>query len=200
MTTLIRGGTVVTAADVTRCDIGVKDGKIAAVGTDVASGHIGLPVPGVEVKLVPPPADDVAGKTVPAIYFGARKINNNYDVVDEIKKTSGATATVFVKDGEEFIRVSTNVLTPEGKRGVGTQLARNPVHLLAPALAELAKVGFDPVFGARPLKRAIQQRIENPLSKSLLEGRFPPKTRIAVSVDPVRNPGVFAFEGQALDA
>jgi ATP-dependent Clp protease ATP-binding subunit ClpB len=43
-------------------------------------------------------------------------------------------------------------------------------------LAELAKVGFDPVFGARPLKRAIQQRIENPLSKLLLEGRFPPKS------------------------
>ena len=36
----------------------------------------------------------------------------------------GATATVFVKDGEEFVRVSTNVLTPEGKRGVGTTLAR----------------------------------------------------------------------------
>ena len=36
------------------------------------------------------------------------------------------------------------------------------------AIAELAKVGFDPVFGARPLKRAIQQRIENPLSKLLL--------------------------------
>jgi len=64
------------------------------------------------------------------------------------------------------------------------------------ALAELAKVGFDPVFGARPLKRAIQQRIENPLSKRLLEGQFPPKTCIAVSVDPVRNPGVFGFEGQ----
>jgi ATP-dependent Clp protease ATP-binding subunit ClpB len=46
------------------------------------------------------------------------------------------------------------------------------------ALAELAKVGFDPVFGARPLKRAIQQRIENPLSKLLLEGRFPPKSEI----------------------
>ncbi|MDP3926298.1 MAG: ATP-dependent chaperone ClpB, partial [Hydrogenophaga sp.] len=43
------------------------------------------------------------------------------------------------------------------------------------AIAELAKVGFDPVFGARPLKRAIQQRIENPLSKLLLEGRFLPK-------------------------
>ena len=46
-------------------------------------------------------------------------------------------------------------------------------------------MGFDPVFGARPLKRAIQQRIENPLSKLLLEGRFPPKSVIPVDVDPV---------------
>jgi len=61
------------------------------------------------------------------------------------------------------------------------------------ALAELAKVGFDPVYGARPLKRAIQQRIENPLSKLLLEGKFMPKDGIAVSVDPVRAPGEFAF-------
>ncbi len=62
------------------------------------------------------------------------------------------------------------------------------------AIAELAKVGFDPVFGARPLKRAIQQRIENPLSKLLLEGRFPPKSTIPVDVDPVRDPGVFRFD------
>jgi ATP-dependent Clp protease ATP-binding subunit ClpB len=61
------------------------------------------------------------------------------------------------------------------------------------ALDELAKVGFDPVFGARPLKRAIQQRIENPLSKLLLEGKYPPKSVIPVGVDPVRNPGVFEF-------
>ena len=61
------------------------------------------------------------------------------------------------------------------------------------AIAELAKVGFDPVFGARPLKRAIQQRIENPLSKLLLEGRFPPKSTIPVDVDPIQNPGVFSF-------
>ena len=66
------------------------------------------------------------------------------------------------------------------------------------ALSELAKVGFDPVFGARPLKRAIQQRIENPLSRLLLEGRFAPKSEIQVSVDPVREPGVFHFEAAPL--
>lgn len=68
--------------------------------------------------------DKAGDKTVGALYFGPRKINNNYDVVDEIKKTTGASATVFVKEGDDFIRVSTNVLTPEGKRGVGTALAR----------------------------------------------------------------------------
>ena len=68
--------------------------------------------------------DTVAGKDVPAIYFGERKINNNFDVVDAVRKAHSATATVFVKHGDEFVRVSTNVLTPEGKRGVGTQLAR----------------------------------------------------------------------------
>jgi ATP-dependent Clp protease ATP-binding subunit ClpB len=79
------------------------------------------------------------------------------------------------------------------------RLARMDLQLdVSPAaLEELAKVGFDPVFGARPLKRAIQQRIENPLSRLFLEGRFPPKSRIPVEVDPVREPGVFHFgEGQ----
>jgi ATP-dependent Clp protease ATP-binding subunit ClpB len=48
------------------------------------------------------------------------------------------------------------------------------------ALALLAEAGFDPVFGARPLKRAIQERIENPLSKLILEGKFGPKDRVKV--------------------
>ena len=50
------------------------------------------------------------------------------------------------------------------------------------ALAEIAKVGFDPVFGARPLKRAIQSRIENPVAKLILQGRFGPKDVVPVDV------------------
>jgi len=46
------------------------------------------------------------------------------------------------------------------------------------AVAELAKAGFDPVYGARPLKRAIQSEVENPLAKAILEGRFAPKDTI----------------------
>jgi ATP-dependent Clp protease ATP-binding subunit ClpB len=82
------------------------------------------------------------------------------------------------------------------------RLAKMDLHLqVSPAaLAELAKVGFDPVFGARPLKRAIQQRIENPLSKFLLEGRYPPKSSIPVDVDPVQNPGVFEFGDAVAEA
>ena len=58
------------------------------------------------------------------------------------------------------------------------------------ALAELAKAGFDPVFGARPLKREIQRRIENPVAKLILEGRFGPKDVIPVDYDD----GDFGFE------
>ncbi|MCE9664653.1 ATP-dependent chaperone ClpB [Halomonas sp. M5N1S17] len=49
------------------------------------------------------------------------------------------------------------------------------------ALAQLAVVGFDPVFGARPLKRAIQSRIENPLAQDLLAGKFHPGDVIHVT-------------------
>ncbi|HEY4037882.1 MAG TPA: ATP-dependent chaperone ClpB [Burkholderiaceae bacterium] len=58
------------------------------------------------------------------------------------------------------------------------------------ALAELAKVGFDPVYGARPLKRAIQQQVENPIAKLLLEGRVGPKDVVPVDF----KDGRFSFE------
>ncbi|WP_423974071.1 AAA family ATPase, partial [Kingella oralis] len=48
------------------------------------------------------------------------------------------------------------------------------------ALDVLAQAGFDPVYGARPLKRAIQSEIENPLAKALLEGRYAPESTIHV--------------------
>ncbi len=48
------------------------------------------------------------------------------------------------------------------------------------AITELAQAGFDPVFGARPLKRAIQAQIENPLAKEILEGHFAAKDTIKV--------------------
>jgi len=48
------------------------------------------------------------------------------------------------------------------------------------AVAQIARSGFDPVFGARPLKRAIQQEIENPVAKLILEGKFGPNDVVPV--------------------
>jgi ATP-dependent Clp protease ATP-binding subunit ClpB len=62
------------------------------------------------------------------------------------------------------------------------RLAKMEMHLKVSdgALAELARAGFDPVYGARPLKRAIQQQLENPLAKQILEGQFAAKDVIKV--------------------
>lgn len=70
----------------------------------------------------------VAGKTVPVIYFGPHPINGKVDIVDEVQKEKGATATVFVKAGEEYVRVSTNVVKSDGTRAMGTQLEHNPAY------------------------------------------------------------------------
>ncbi len=58
------------------------------------------------------------------------------------------------------------------------------------ALKQIAAAGFDPIYGARPLKRAIQAAIENPLAKQILEGRF--AATDAIRVDAVK--GVIRFE------
>lgn len=66
--------------------------------------------------------DAVAGKAVPALYFGDTKMNNNFTLVDEVQKEMGGTATFFVKSGEEFVRVATNVMKDDGSRAIGTIL------------------------------------------------------------------------------
>ncbi|HKY02354.1 MAG TPA: ATP-dependent chaperone ClpB [Burkholderiales bacterium] len=67
-------------------------------------------------------------------------------------------------------------------RGLEARLAKLEIKLDVSdvALEELANMGFDPVFGARPLKRAIQQQIENPLAKQILEGKFAAKDKVRV--------------------
>jgi hypothetical protein len=108
---LMFGAVAIAHAEDPKATIADLDARLAKIGAPKIDG-----------------TEEVAGKKVPAIFFGDRKINNNYDVVDAVRKAHNATATVFVKDGDEFVRVSTNVLTPEGKRGVGTQLARNAAY------------------------------------------------------------------------
>lgn len=66
--------------------------------------------------------DPVAGKNVPALFFGQTKMNNNFTLVDEVQQQTGAAATLFVRSGDEFVRVATNVKKDDGSRAVGTVL------------------------------------------------------------------------------
>jgi hypothetical protein len=64
----------------------------------------------------------VGGRMVPVLYFGSTKMNNNFQLVDEVQRERGGTATIFVRSGDEFIRVATNVKKEDGSRAIGTIL------------------------------------------------------------------------------
>jgi hypothetical protein len=78
----------------------------------------------------------VAGKAVPALYFGSTEMNNNLTLVDEVQKQMGGTATLFVKSGDEFVRVATNVKKDDGSRAIGTILDPKGKALAAIAKGE----------------------------------------------------------------
>jgi methyl-accepting chemotaxis protein len=69
--------------------------------------------------------------------FGDYVVNGNFEIVDQIKQIGGGTATIFQRDGEEFVRVTTNVPAPSGGRAVGTKLAHNAAYA-----ANIAGHGF----------------------------------------------------------
>jgi hypothetical protein len=64
----------------------------------------------------------VAGKTVPDLHLGKESQVLNFAMVDHVKELAGGTATLFAWDGTNFIRITTNVLKPDGSRAVGTVL------------------------------------------------------------------------------
>src|SRR5213595_2653696 len=76
-------------------------------------------------------------------------------------------------------------------KGLEQRLAKMDIRLDASdaALKAVAKAGFDPVYGARPLKRAIQQQIENPLAREILAGRYAAGDTIKVGALVGRNGG-----------
>jgi ATP-dependent Clp protease ATP-binding subunit ClpB len=67
------------------------------------------------------------------------------------------------------------------------------LELTDAAITEIANAGFDPVYGARPLKRAIQSEIENPLAREILSGNFAAKDTVRVDV----KAGKFVFSKAA---
>ena len=64
----------------------------------------------------------VAGVQTPGLYLGEEVLNNNFAEVDEFKQMSGGVATLFVRSGEDFIRVSTSLTKQDGSRAIGTAL------------------------------------------------------------------------------
>ena len=76
----------------------------------------------------------VGGKSAPGLYFGRTRMNNSFDVVDAVAKERGGVVILFVKAGNEFVRVATNVKKSDGSRAVGTVLDPN-----SPALAMISK-------------------------------------------------------------
>ena len=72
--------------------------------------------------------------TVPNLIFGSSPQANHYELVDGVTEIMGGTATIFAKSGENFVRISTNVETPNGARGIGTML--DPEGKVAKALRQ----------------------------------------------------------------
>ncbi|KAB2921046.1 MAG: methyl-accepting chemotaxis protein, partial [Bacteroidetes bacterium] len=67
----------------------------------------------------------VGSETVPNLAFGASPQANEFTVVDRVNAITGAAATVFVRRGNDFVRISTNVKKADGTRAVGTLLDPN---------------------------------------------------------------------------
>lgn len=88
----------------------------------------------------------VGGIDAPAIISQSHILNNDFTIVDEFTKHSGAVATVFGKVGDDFLRVSTSLKKSDGSRAVGTLLGKN-----SPAYAPIMKgetyVGTAHLFG-----------------------------------------------------
>ncbi len=93
-----------------------------------------------------------------SLLFGSSKMNDNYDLVDSLKAKFGCTATFFVKKGDAFVRISTNVMK-EGKRAVGTPLdpsgpaiaairQGNAYYGIVDILGKLYDTGYEPIKNA----------------------------------------------------
>lgn len=67
----------------------------------------------------------IADRRAPNLLFGETPMANNFRLVDRIKDIAGGTATIFVRDGSEFVRITTNVQKSDGSRAIGTILNPN---------------------------------------------------------------------------
>ncbi len=109
-------------------------------------------------------SDTVADKQVPAIYFGATKMNNNFELVDEVGTKTRGTATIFVRHGDDYVRVATNVKKDDGSRAIGTVLdpagkAIESIRKGEPYYGEADILGKPYITGYKPIRDSSQNVI-----------------------------------------
>ena len=109
------------------------------------------------------------------------------DVMAELKKAFRPEFLNRVDDIIVFQQLSEEDIRNIARRMLGSLDKRlkdmeMQIHISDEAVREIAKEGFDPVYGARPLRRAIQSKIEDPLAEQMLEGKFQAGDTICVDV------------------
>ncbi|MFT7004479.1 MAG: methyl-accepting chemotaxis protein [Sulfurimonas sp.] len=90
---------------------------------------------------------DVYGVSTPALSSRDGVINNNFEKIDKFTKITGAVATVFAKDGDDFVRVSTSLLKTDGKRAMGTYLGGSKSPAFKPVMDKQTYIGNARLFG-----------------------------------------------------
>jgi len=119
------------------------------------------------------------------------------EVMDLLKKT---IRPEFLNRVDEIImfkpltRLETNDIVSLQFKGVKKMLQKNniTIDITNEAISKIADIGYDPLYGARPLKRVIQREVLNQLSKMILAGKLVPNERIIVDLDN----GEFVFENE----
>lgn len=93
-----------------------------------------------------------------SLFFGDVKMNNNYELVDGLQEKYGCTATFFLKEGEEFVRISTDIIQ-DGQRAIGTILdpkgpvienirKGEPFYGVVDILGKDYETGYEPITNA----------------------------------------------------
>ncbi|MDO8343348.1 MAG: Cache 3/Cache 2 fusion domain-containing protein, partial [Cellvibrio sp.] len=112
--------------------------------------QLGDPVQGEKIR--------VNDRDVPELFLGNTAIGNQFDLVDKVTAVMGGTATIFSRDGADYVRISTNVMTPTG-RATGTVLAPQgaaikeiqqgrPFYGLVDILGNPYLTGYEPIIDA----------------------------------------------------
>ncbi|MDN7930222.1 Cache 3/Cache 2 fusion domain-containing protein [Burkholderia metallica] len=89
---------------------------------------------------------DIGGVAAPTLYAGGQPLDLDYSIPDQFLTKSGAIATIFARDGDDFVRITTSLKKQDGARAVGTKLDRaGPAY--APLVAGRSYTGLAKLFG-----------------------------------------------------